>query len=1173
MTYLSEHISLIEETSLFDTEWYCKEYQDVSELGIHPIDHYLKVGAILLRDPSPYFSTSQYYELFPEHYEQGINPLVFCIEQTEELVNRFEKKYKDRVKQYQEYERMRLFDTDWYVSQYLQDCKLEIDPLFHYLIFGIDHKYKPNVFFDPIWYAAMYPEVNQKRFTPLEHYCNVGINKGYYPGIEFDTAFYLQKHPDVKKAKVNPLSHYIRCGQREKRIARAERVLFINGQKNSVSSFYRIDQIRSSLQELNFHVETVDHKDNTQTEYFNLFDIIIFFKCSLTPLVERALSSIQPNQITIYDCDDFVFDGKMQASDFEIYDTLDKEAAKLFVQRLKDSHTIARQCDFFTGPTEFLAERASEVVQKGSYVIRNYPPETYLNALEDAKKVDIESIESAEPPINIYYFSGSYSHQKDLKTIEDVLNDLLESHPNTHLHFIGKVRINELPKIAQKIGKQFFIHNYIDENQYYQQLPIHMRKASLVIAPFDLETSYNHGKSELNFIHASAFKIPTVASATDTFKRCIQHGKTGFICESTDEWRECLTQLISDSELRTRLGYKAFMYISQKYDKHTLNDNTFQVYRSIMDQSSAVLKSLALKKNPGQFIPSVRVNSRGARRLPQYRQSLAVEALPSIDISIVTYFSYDWFPAFFLSLVNQGYPLEKINVYIADHSESKEELDLLNSFVEKYRKSFSKINIQGLPNKGFGAGHNANANIAQNDLFLVTNCDLVLPEDAITTLVETALSDFDDVAAWEGRQLPFEHPKFYDPVTLETAWCSGAFVLFRKDAWNAIGGYDDHFFMYCEDVDISFRLRDLGYKLHYVPSSTVWHFSYEEGAASFKPLQACGSLLGHIYIRTRFGNSYDKSLGRQIGISSLRNIRKRIEKDNKVLHQHKKLLIENIKHFQETPKKSENVFPFFYTSHEVAREGAFHFCEKVLKTPLVSIIVRVHGDNTLVFLQEAITTIRNQTYPNIEIIVVEDRGEYSKPYCKSLEEEGVNISFFRSDGNGRSQSGNLGLESASGEYMMFLDYDDYLMADHVETLVCPMLNDEDIAATVGMSWSIHTRYFKEETQQLTYVETLYSRFRAYLKKIDYQSLKTINPMPIQAVLFRSSLYNERGGFDEELPGLEDWELWKRYTKDSNFQLIQKMTSLFRIRGESFHNVDKTQRQQDARKMIQKLYPN
>ena len=96
----------------------------------------------------------------------------------------------------------------------------------------------------------------------------------------------------------------------------------------------------------------------------------------------------------------------------------------------------------------------------------------------------------------------------------------------------------------------------------------------------------------------------------------------------------------------------------------------------------------------------------------------------------------------------------------------------------------------------------------------------------LAPLLEIARNDERRVAAWELRQIPYEHPKAYDPVTLDVPWVSGAATLFRRSTWDAVGGFDPALFMYGEDVDLSWRLRAKGFRLRYLPKLAVVHRTY-----------------------------------------------------------------------------------------------------------------------------------------------------------------------------------------------------------------------------------------------------------------------------------------------------------------------------------------------------------
>ncbi len=128
-------------------------------------------------------------------------------------------------------------------------------------------------------------------------------------------------------------------------------------------------------------------------------------------------------------------------------------------------------------------------------------------------------------------------------------------------------------------------------------------------------------------------------------------------------------------------------------------------------------------------------------------------------------------------------------------------------------------------NIGFGAAHNllmAEAFRRQADLYIAANPDGRFHPDAIEELIRM-LSAHGDRALIEATQFPDEHPKEFDLETFDTPWVSGACLAVPKVVYQSIGGFDEAFFMYCEDVDISWRARAAGFATKVCPRSLFYH--------------------------------------------------------------------------------------------------------------------------------------------------------------------------------------------------------------------------------------------------------------------------------------------------------------------------------------------------------------
>ncbi len=524
--------------------------------------------------------------------------------------------------------------------------------------------------------------------------------------------------------------------------------------------------------------------------------------------------------------------------------------------------------------------------------------------------------------------------------------------------------------------------------------------------------------------------------------------------------------------------------------------------------------------------------------------------MDAIDVSVVTYRpDLDLLERLFASLAEQAGGLA-LNLLVLDNTDDGEggataAIRALPSPGPREDSAFARVDIVHSPrNVGFGAGHDANAMRGTAPWLLVLNQDCIVEPGVLARLAAAARDDDARVAAWELRQIPYEHPKAYDPVTLDTPWVSGAATLFRREAFDEVGGFDAKLFMYGEDVDLSWRLRAGGWRLRYQPKLAVVHRTYAV-PDEVKPLQALGGVRTNLCLRARYGSATTVLRGLALLTAEVLAPQDFPGRRRGMLRAYGEFA-RQWPYFRRTRVAPTASFaPHFATwNYEERREGAFVPFRSLREepragTPRVSVLIRTVDRPA--WLAQALASVANQTWPEVEAIVVEDGPERSRAVVDAFRDR-LAIDYVATGGKvGRAKAGNLALSRARGEWMTFLDDDDVFFADHVEVLV-EAAQKAGVNGAYGIAWETRTAV----TDKAAAVYDEVARTAVHRQPFDRLTLWHHNYLPIQAVVFHRSLYERHGGFAEDMDQLEDWNLWTRYTLDDDFLLVEKTTSKYRV---------------------------
>lgn len=545
-----------------------------------------------------------------------------------------------------------------------------------------------------------------------------------------------------------------------------------------------------------------------------------------------------------------------------------------------------------------------------------------------------------------------------------------------------------------------------------------------------------------------------------------------------------------------------------------------------------------------------------------------------LDIVFVTYNSEKWLDQNINSILNSDYNLKNISLYYSDNFSTDDTLKKLLEFQKKYGKKFNNFEIiKNKKNYGFGLGNNKGAAKGDSDHILFLNIDTEIEKDTFKKLELELKKSSPEVGAFELRQKPYEHPKYFDPLTGYTTWASGACLVLKREIFELIKGFDKNIFMYCEDVDISWNIRKHGYKIKYLYQVPITHYSYDK-PNQFKQTQFVFGFINNLYLRYKYGNIKNILKGHYLCLKSLRyNLAYPALSNNeyravrmKIFKEYLKLITKSFAaiYFNLKTKTKGDFKPKFINNldYEVIKLNPFYVKdENPISTDLVSIIVRTCGRPE--YLRETLISLRNQTYNNIEIVVVEDGENISENLIKD-EFSDLNIIYhYTNDKVERCVTGNLGISLSHGKYLNFLDDDDLFFPDHVEILI-----NEIKKSNAYIAYSTAFETIQNVVSKKPFVYEIKDIFVRHSGKYSKIRLLSNNITPIQSVMFNREVVEKCGGLDENIVALEDWDLWLRFSFEYDFHYVEKTTSLYRT---PFHQNISQERQKFLNSSLEYVY--
>ncbi|HXS38152.1 MAG TPA: glycosyltransferase [Flavipsychrobacter sp.] len=478
--------------------------------------------------------------------------------------------------------------------------------------------------------------------------------------------------------------------------------------------------------------------------------------------------------------------------------------------------------------------------------------------------------------------------------------------------------------------------------------------------------------------------------------------------------------------------------------------------------------------------------------------------------------------------------------------------------------------------KGLDYARNCGVNVAKFDIVAFTDDDVDLHPDWVWRFAES-FADY-KVQAVTGivfakaldtkSQYYFEKywsfNRGYRPVCFDKAYFdsnaekgvpvweigAGASMAFRRSIFETLGGFDVRLDMGAAgcngDSEMWYRILAEDWTIKYNPL-VIAHHTHRSDIRAFK-------IQIHQYMRgfttavliehKRYKNKGELNhLFRTLPIYYLKRLRHIFKEENITLWQEIKGYIAGLTYYQ----KNKNKQPF-----DLNYNKQFLSINKE-EQPLISIVITSY--NHAHYLPEALNSVFGQTYKNIECIVVDDG---STDNTRALMQRYNNANYIYQENSGLAAARNKGATVCKGEFIIFLDADDYLYPDAAATQLRAFSQHPDAAFVAGSHDKIN-----DQRSILSFEESP-------LPDDPYTALLHGNFIGMHAaVMYRKEIF-DYFLFDTRLKACEDYDFYLRVARLFKIAAHSRKIAAYRIHGNNM-STDINLMLQQVKKVLQKQY--
>lgn len=356
------------------------------------------------------------------------------------------------------------------------------------------------------------------------------------------------------------------------RFSKKLRILYVTTEFEAYHSQtvrYRVHNVRQALRSrAHTRFELIGDGICSDKVSINWADIIVLMRTTWTDEVGELISAANSLYIpVVFDIDDIIFLPEYAKYYCRALGDVSEENINGRRSEFEGFQKTFMRCDYATASTAFIAEKMERAGTR-AFVIHNGLNKKQLKIARKASRVN-NGVRA------IGYLSGTKTHDMDFKQALPSIERIMSEYPDVVLRVAGYLDTGDIsPETAKRVQPACYMS--------WERLMKYGAQNYINIAPLDVENPFCNAKSELKYFEAAAVHVPTVASSTDTFSRCIENGKNGMLASNDEEWYAALKKLLDDNEFYSRVAENAQSHALEHYSPQATASEALSAYYAII---------------------------------------------------------------------------------------------------------------------------------------------------------------------------------------------------------------------------------------------------------------------------------------------------------------------------------------------------------------------------------------------------------------------------------------------------------------------------------------------------------------------------------------------------------------------------------------------------------------